>query len=86
MKAQCTHGHDLGDAYLVRDGRRYRRRCRPCQKRANRHWYAANRERIAADRRTQRAASCKAAAAEQHRHGRNPRHLCIDTRMAAEAI
>lgn len=52
----CVHGHSLDDAYRVRDGLRIRHRCRPCQKAANRAWYAANKDRISAVRRAMRLA------------------------------
>jgi len=29
----CQAGHDLSDAYVIYDGGRERRLCRPCQKR-----------------------------------------------------
>ncbi|WP_205843388.1 hypothetical protein, partial [Mycobacterium intracellulare] len=58
---RCIHDHSLDDAYVVREGRRLRRRCRPCQKAANRDWYARNRERISRDRAAKYAAALKAA-------------------------
>jgi hypothetical protein len=33
MVDRCSVGHDLSDAYVIYDGGRERRLCRPCQKR-----------------------------------------------------
>lgn len=53
---RCAHGHSMADAYFLRDGRRWRRRCRTCQRTANRRSYWRYRDRISAERRRKRAA------------------------------
>lgn len=52
---RCVHGHSMSDAYLLRDGRRVRRRCRTCQRKANRTTYWRYRVRISAERKCRRA-------------------------------